>query len=113
MCLRDSFRTAESLRPYARFDIYDQQGVCRYTTASTPPETPGRMAPAPISAPQRKSRSQWARRRFRSSILSAPLSERLKSHRNIIAVLPETCNPILVFQAKFLPVFQGLCGFRR
>lgn len=31
------FRTAESLRPYARFDIYDQQGVCRYTTASTPP----------------------------------------------------------------------------
>ena len=31
------FRTAESLRPYARFDIYDRQGVCRYTTASTPP----------------------------------------------------------------------------
>ena len=27
------FRTAESLRPYARFDIYDRQGVCRYTTA--------------------------------------------------------------------------------
>ncbi len=45
--------------------------------------------------------------------LCPPLSERLKSHRNIIAVLPETCNPILVFQAKFLPVFQGLCGFRR
>ena len=31
------FRTAESLRPYARFDIYDRQGVCRYTPASTPP----------------------------------------------------------------------------
>ena len=31
------FRTAESLRPYARFDIYDRHGVCRYTTASTPP----------------------------------------------------------------------------
>ena len=31
------FRTAESLRPYARLDIYDRQGVCRYTTASTPP----------------------------------------------------------------------------
>ena len=24
------FRTAESLRPYARFDIYDRQGVCHY-----------------------------------------------------------------------------------
>ena len=31
------FRTAEPLRPYARFDIYDRQGVCRYTTASAPP----------------------------------------------------------------------------
>lgn len=31
------FRTAEPLRPYARFDIYDGQGVCRYTTASAPP----------------------------------------------------------------------------
>ena len=31
------FRTAEPLRPYARFDIYDGQGVCCYTTASAPP----------------------------------------------------------------------------
>ena len=31
------------------------------TTASTPPETPGRIAPAPISAPHSRSRSQRAR----------------------------------------------------
>lgn len=31
------FRTTEPLRPYARFDVYDREGVCRYTTASTPP----------------------------------------------------------------------------
>lgn len=32
------FRTAAPLRPYARFDIYDQEGACRYTTAGTLPE---------------------------------------------------------------------------
>ena len=31
------YRTTEPLRPYARFDIYDGQGVCCYTTASAPP----------------------------------------------------------------------------
>lgn len=31
------YRRTESLRPYARFDVYDSEGVCRYTTASTPP----------------------------------------------------------------------------
>ena len=31
------------------------------TTASTPPETPGRIAPAPISAPHSRSRSQRSR----------------------------------------------------
>lgn len=31
------YRTTEPLRPYARFDIYDGQGVCCYTTSSAPP----------------------------------------------------------------------------
>lgn len=32
------FRTARALEDYVRFDIYDREGVCRYTTASSLPE---------------------------------------------------------------------------
>lgn len=74
----------------------------RYTskiTASTPPDTPGSMAPAPISAPQRKSR----RKRVRSSLfklLTVP-------HRLIVAVFSAGFNEQPMNKSEFF--FASSC----